>query len=162
MDKNKKFIRKKENEKQVYHHVFIIPKKQNKEMKNMTEYKKQQFKAKKERFLHLFELLSVKTMPYNKIYRATIAYKLKTDEEDIETLVRPRPMRGAIMAYVRHNLVINYDEALKCLNAHPERDELYKKLQDKVNELVSKKYSLIRTSRKMTRRLIDEIKNSNK
>lgn len=112
------------------------------------------FEAKRERFLDLLGKVKVIDMHPRDIMVETIKFKFENGlkEKDHEQLaVR---IRGAMFAYIRHELTVNYNEALKLLNYNPDRDELYPMLKAKTDKLIDRKYANIRTKRKEALELI--------
>ena len=91
------------------------------------------------------------------IMRETIKFKLKSGLRPSEYEKLASSIRGAMFGYIRHQLVLNYKEALKCLNSHPDRDELYQIIKRKTNKLIDKKYEKISSRKKNAIKIIKEL-----
>ena len=126
------------------------------------ERKELKFKAKTEKFLALIEKLKVMDMPYKEVMANTIKFKISEGLTPEEYGALASNIRGAMFGYIRHELVINYQEALKLLNYHPDRDNLYPLLKVKANKLVDEKYEKIGCRRADAVKLIKKLTSKGK
>ena len=104
------------------------------------------FSIKTKNFFGLIEEIEVLSVDRNLILEETVKFKLKNGLKPKEHKKLAKKIRGAMFAYIRHELVVNYQEALKLLNYHPDRDNLYPILKSKTNKLIDKKYEGIKIS----------------